>query len=156
MGLDEEDTPVGAIIALVLITITVFIIIVLTFESCSEFAYDRNYQLCADVKLEIIARLGEDNPCYDSEGNAKFSYRNIGSFPFEGMNIKHEEYNINISAYVPELSRGDIKINLGLERGQTFRPINVSPIVYFEELDYDIICERSLQRIRRLERCTSD
>lgn len=156
MGLDKEDTPVGAIIALVLITITVFIIIVLTFESCSEFAHERHYQLCGDAELEIIAPHTQENPCYDREGNAIFSYRNIGSLPFEGVNIKHDDFDINITDYVPELSRGDVRINLELVRGQIFRPINVTPIVYFDELNESILCERSMQRVRRLERCGND
>ncbi len=153
MGLDQEDTPVGAIIALVLVTITVFIIVVLTFESCSEFAYDDLYRMCGDVNIEIVAPIRQDNPCYDRNGNAVFSFRNTGGLALEGVNIRHEDIDINITDYVPRLSRGEIRVDLGLERGQTFRPINVTPIVYFEELEDEALCERSMKRIRRLDRC---
>ncbi|MFP4118277.1 MAG: hypothetical protein ACLFTR_05140 [Candidatus Woesearchaeota archaeon] len=153
MGLDQDDTPVGSIIALILITITVFIIIVLTFDSCSEYAYSTEYQLCGDIEMEIIAPHSQENPCYDNEGNARFSYRNTGELPFEGINLKHEDVDVNISDYVPTLSRGDVVIDLDLQIGQIFRPINVSPIVYFEELDEEIVCERSMEKVRRLERC---
>ncbi len=153
MSMDQDDAPKGEIAALTMITIVTLIIIVATFDSCAEFAYSEEYQLCGDVEMEIQPPVGEDDACFDEDGVLHFRYRNDGDEPFEGVHIAYEDMRMNLTEYVPRMSMGLAELDLDLQIGQMYNPANVSPIVYFDEVDDYVVCDRAMQRVRNLIRC---
>ncbi|MFW6230585.1 MAG: hypothetical protein ACOC32_01020 [Nanoarchaeota archaeon] len=153
MGLDEEDTPVGGIIALVLVTIIVLIVIMITFDSCSEYEYGEIYRFCGDAEVEINPVLGEQKPCFDEEGNAVFSVLNTGTLPIEGFIIDYKDMSINKTLFVPVLAQEVIKVDLDLRIGQLFDYFNVTPVVFNEEMNKSLVCTRTTRKISSLERC---
>ncbi|MFW5852442.1 MAG: hypothetical protein ACOCUR_00255 [Nanoarchaeota archaeon] len=153
MGLDNDDAPVGEIVALVLVVATIFIVLVLTFDSCAEFEYGDDYRFCGDVGIEIYAPLGAERPCFNDDGEVVFQILNNGAYPVEFINIRYYDTNRNVSEYIGVLDQVPFKTDLGLRVGQEFRPINVTPIVYNTESEDHVLCERSMVRITKLDRC---
>jgi hypothetical protein len=153
MGLDEEDTPVGEIIALVAIVAITFVIIVITFDSCSDFGYGEAYRYCSDVRFEIQPDIGESKVCYDDDGNAVFNLLNIGEIRIEGVDIDYNDYDVNYTGVVPVLSQKKFLIDLGLRAGVEFSHFNVTPLVFFPDQNKTIVCEQMRQKVSTLERC---
>ncbi len=153
MSLDTEDTPVGAIIGLTFITIVVFIIIAITFDSCTDFEKDAMYKYCSDVLYDMGPSLGESSICYDDDGNLRMSILNTGTLTFEGINFAFSTYNVNYTAYMPQFSQEKIKVYLGLHSGVEFNHINVTPLVFYDEINQTIACPSMRQKITRLTKC---
>ena len=153
MALDDEDAPKGEIIALVLVASIVVIILVLTFESCADFEMGDSFSFCRDVIIELGPPLGENTFCFNLQGEVEFSILNRGTIPLEGIAIQYKDTVMNLSIPMRSISQENFKIDLGLRAGQEFTPINITPIVFFEPRDREILCEPSMQRIMRLVRC---
>lgn len=153
MGLDEEDTPIGAIIALVVITAITLVIIMITYDSCSDFEFGEAYKYCSDTHFEIQPVLGENKVCYDDDGNAVFTVLNIGNLRIEGITIDYKDLQENETGIVPVLSQLKFKIPLDLRPGTEFSHFNVTPIVFFEKQNRTIVCEQMRQKVTKLERC---
>lgn len=153
MSLDTEDTPVGAIIGLTFITIVVFIIIAITFDSCTDFEKDEIYRYCTDASYDMRPSLGESSICYDDDGNLRMSILNTGQIDFEGMSFTFKEREINTSAYMPVFSQERIKTYLGLHSGVEFNYINVTPLVFYDGFNETVLCISKRQKITRLTKC---
>lgn len=153
MGLDDDDTPKGEIVALVIIAAIVVLILVITFDSCADFERGNLYNYCEDVVIELHPILGESAFCFNTEGEVEFSVLNRGSLLIKGINVRYNDLDINVTNEVRSIAQGSFKVDLGLRVGQEFRHINITPIVFFENGDEDVLCDRSVQRINQLVRC---
>ena len=153
MSLDSEDTPVGEIVALTLVVIIIFIVVVITFDSCTNFELDDMAKYCTDVKYEISPVLGEQKACWDEEGNARFAVLNAGTIPMEGVQVNHKEDTLNMTTFIPVQGQGNMRVQLGLRAGMLFSHFNVTPIVYYPEMEKNILCTRLTQKVKSLNRC---
>ena len=151
--MDDDDTPKGEIIALVIIASIVVLILVITFDSCVDFERGNLYNYCEDVVIELHPILGESAFCFNTDGEVEFSVLNRGSLLIKGINVRHNDMDINVTSEIRPISQGSFKVDLDLRVGQEFRHINITPIVFFETTEKDALCDRSVQRINQLVRC---
>ena len=153
MGLDDDDTPVGEIVALVLVAAIVILILIVTFESCAEFEHGREYTFCEQVVIEIGPVLGEQTPCWNDKGEVEFSVLSRSLISIEGIEISYRDTKINKSVELRPISQEALRVHLGFRAGHEFTHINITPIVYYDDQDMVVMCARSMQRIMRLSRC---
>ncbi len=153
MGLDDDDTPKGEIVALVIVASIVVLILVITFDSCADFEMGDMYNFCEAVVIELHPVLGESSFCFNTDGEVEFSVLNRGSLHILGVNLRYNDFEVNVTSDIRPISQESFKVDLGLRIGQEFRHINITPIVFHENNEEDVLCERSVQRINRLLRC---
>ena len=153
MGLDDEDTPNGEIIALVLVAAVVILVVVFTFESCSDFEMGSEHNYCKSAHIELGPILGEDGICFNTDGEVEFSVLNRGTIPVEILELRYRDEIVNVSVQLGPISQQNIIHDFNLRIGQEYTPINVTPIVYYEPSNSLIRCSDGLQRIIRLRRC---